>query len=330
MSVSAYPDTRLCRALGISLPIVQAPIGSATTADLAAAVSQAGALGSLALSWRDTGQIRTMLGRLGSLTGRPYAVNLVLEWDMHERLAVCLEEGARIVSLFWGDPRPYVPEVHAAGGRVVHTVGSVEEARQAVDAGVDVIVAQGWEAGGHVRGQVTTMALVPAVVDAVGDVPVVAAGGIADGRGIAAALALGAAGAMLGTRFLVAREADTHLVYREAVCRAGSADAAYMLLFEGGWPNAPHRALVNATYRRWRAAGSPPAGHRPDEGQQVGTRDGMPLALYGDDIPTAGTSGAVGELAMYAGQSAGLVTEVESAGAIVSRLDRQCREVLAS
>lgn len=328
MTAIAYPHTRLCHALGIALPIVQAPIGSATTADLAAAVSRAGALGSLALSWRDTAQIRAMLRRLRSLTERPYAVNLVLEWDMRERLAACLDEGARIVSLFWGDPRPYVPEVHAAGGRVMHTVGSVEEAKRAVDAGVDVIVAQGWEAGGHVRGQVTTMVLVPAVVDAVGDVPVIAAGGIVDGRGIAAALALGAAGAMLGTRFLAAEEADTHRVYREALLQAGSADAAHMLLFEGGWPNAPHRALANATYRRWRAAGSPPAGRRPDEGRPIATRDGLPLTRYSDDIPTTGTSGAVGELAMYAGQGVGLITGIEPAHDIVARLDRQARDVL--
>jgi NAD(P)H-dependent flavin oxidoreductase YrpB (nitropropane dioxygenase family) len=327
--VGVYPHTALFRTLSISLPIVQAPVGSATTVRLAAAVSQAGALGSLALSWRTPGQIRVMLRRLRSLTGRPYAVNLVLEWDMRERLAVCLAEGARVVSLFWGDPRRYVPEVHAAGGRVMHTVGSAEEARRAADAGVDVIVAQGWEAGGHVRGQVTTMALVPAVVDAAGDVPVIAAGGIADGRGIAAALALGAAGAMLGTGFLVAEEADTHQVYRDALCQAGAADAAHMLLFEGGWPNAPHRALANATYRRWRAAGSPPAGGRPDEGQPVATRGGMPLARYGDDIPTTDTEGAVGELAMYAGQSVGLITGIEPARRIVRRLDQQTRDVLA-
>lgn len=330
MTANAYPKTGLCRALGISLPIVQAPIGSATTVDLAAAVSQAGALGSLALSWRGTGQIRAMLRRLSSLTDRPYAVNLVLEWDMQERLAACLDEGARIVSLFWGDPRRYVPTVHAAGGRVMHTVGSTEEARQAVDAGVDVIVAQGWEAGGHVRGQVSTMALVPAVVDAVGgEVPVVAAGGIADGRGIAAALALGAAGAMLGTRFLVAEEADTHRTYRDALRQAGPADAIHMLLFEGGWPNAPHRALANATYRRWRAAGSPPSGSRPGEGQPVATRNGVPLARYGDDIPTADADGAVDQLAMYAGQSVGLITDVEPAHRIVHRLDQQTRDVLA-
>src|SRR6185312_10295977 len=113
---------------------------------------------------------------------RPVAVNLVLAWDPAERLAIALAEGFRVVSLFWGDPAPWIPPVHDAGGLVVVTVGSADDARRAVAAGADVVVAQGWEAGGHVWGDVSTMALVPRVVDAVAPVPVVAAGGIADGR----------------------------------------------------------------------------------------------------------------------------------------------------
>ena len=150
-----------------------------------------------------------------SPTSKPFAVNLVLDWDPAERLAIALHEGVRIVSFFWGDPAPWVEQVHAAGGIVLHTVASAEEARRAADAGVDAVVAQGWEAGGHVWGQVSTLALVPRVVDAVAPLPVVAAGGIADGRGLAAVLALGAGAAWMGTRFLLAEEAATHPVYQE-------------------------------------------------------------------------------------------------------------------
>src|SRR5205823_13579762 len=128
----------------------------------------------------------------------PFGVNLILEWDQRERVEACLAAGARIVSFFWGDPGAYVETVHEAGGFVAHTVATAKEARRAVDQGVDVVVAQGVEAGGHVWGEVTTTVLVPDVVDAVDPVPVVAAGGIADGRGLAAALALGAAGAWMG------------------------------------------------------------------------------------------------------------------------------------
>lgn len=176
--------------------------------------------------------------------------------------------------------------MHAAGALHLHTVGTAEEARRAVDVGVDVVVAQGWEAGGHVWGQVATMALVPAVVDAVQPVPVIAAGGIGDGRGLAAVLVLGAQAGWLGTRFLTAVEAATHDRYRRRVLEAAPEDAVYTRCFDGGWPNAPHRAIRNPTITAWEAAGCPPAPGRPGEGEVVAThRHGRPRLRYGDMIP---------------------------------------------
>ena len=134
----------------------------------------------------------------------------------------------------------------------MHTVGSAADAKRAIDAGVDIVVAQGWEAGGHVRGTVATMPLIPAVVDAVSPAPVVAAGGIADGRGLAAALALGAAGAWIGTRFLASNEASIHPRYRERILQANEADTIYLEdLFDVRWPNAPHRTLRNQIVQTW-------------------------------------------------------------------------------
>ena len=327
----ASSRARVRELLGIELPLVQAPIGSATSVELAASVSEAGALGTLAVSWRGERQMRELLGRLRASTDRPWAVNLVLESDQHGRLEACLEEGARIVSLFWGDPQPYIADVHAAGGVVLHTVGDVEEARRAVDAGADAIIAQGWEAGGHVRGTVATMALVPAVVDAVGgDVPVLAAGGIADGRGLAAALALGAGGAMLGTRFLLTHESDTHGAYRAALSQATITDTVYSTLFDGGWPDAPHRVLRNGTVSAWEQAGCPPSGDRPAEGEVIARRRNRDIARYSDDMPTADTEGEVEDLALYAGQSAGLAAGVEHAGALVRRIAAEADAILAS
>jgi NAD(P)H-dependent flavin oxidoreductase YrpB (nitropropane dioxygenase family) len=316
---------RLCDLLGIEVPLIQAPIGSATSVALAAAVSRAGALGTLALSWREENEIRHMLRRMRG----PYAVNFILEWDMHAKLAAALEEGARIVSLFWGDPTEYANPVHASGALLLQTVGSVDEARRALDAGADVLIAQGWEAGGHVRGETTTLALVPAVVDVAGEVPVVAAGGIADGRGLAAVLALGAAGAMIGTRFLAAEEANTHRRYRELLVAAAPDDAVYTTIFDEGWPNAPHRVLRNRTQRAWEQAGAPPRGSRPGEGEVIATRARRNLIRYADDIPTADTEGAVEELALYAGQSAGIVSAVEPAREIVRSISSEARAILA-
>ena len=188
--------TALTELLGIEAPIVLAPMGGAVTPELAAAVSNAGGLGVIPLSYSTPDEIKSTAGEITALTDRPFGINLILEWDQRERLAAALDAGVPAISLFWGDVSELVPQAHDGGAVVFVSVGSVDEAVRAADAGADVVVAQGWEAGGHVRGTVTTLALVPRVVDAVDPVPVVAAGGIADGRGLAAVLALGAAGAL--------------------------------------------------------------------------------------------------------------------------------------
>ena len=166
-----------CERLGIEIPIIQAPMGGAAGPALAAAVSNAGGLGTLALWGADIQALRKQIRETRALTAKPFAVNLNLEFPQEERLDVCLQEGVPVISLFWRDPSALVPRAKAGGAVVLHTVGTAAEARHAVECGVDVVIAQGWEAGGHVRGTVATMALVPAVVDAVGPVPVMAAGG---------------------------------------------------------------------------------------------------------------------------------------------------------
>jgi nitronate monooxygenase len=322
-------DTSFCRLAGIELPIIQAPIGGITTPALAAAVSEAGGLGTLSITWREPEALRALLRETRALTAKPFAVNLVLEWDPAERLAIALEEGVKIVSFFWGDHAPWVETVHAAGGIVLHTVASAAEARRAAAAGVDAVVAQGWEAGGHVWGEVSTLTLVPRVVDAVDPLPVVAAGGIADGRGLAAVLALGAGAAWMGTRFLLAEEAATHPVYREALIAAGETDTAHSELFDGGWPHAPLRALRNTTWQAWHDAGEPPPGSRPGEGEIVASgEDGRDILRYDSDAPVAGAGGDVAALVLYAGQGVGLARGVQPAAAIVREVAEEAARVL--
>jgi nitronate monooxygenase len=322
-------QTAFTRLLGLTVPIVQAPIGGVSTPALAAAVSNAGALGMLSITWREQDRLRALLRETRGLTSRPFGVNLVLAWDPQERLAIALEEGVRIVSFFWGDPAPYVRLVHDAGALVFHTVGSADEARRAVDSGVDVVVAQGWEAGGHVWGQVGTLALVPQVVDAVTPVPVIAAGGIADGRGLAAALALGAAGAWIGTRFLLAEEAATHPVYQERLINASETSTVYGTLFDGGWPNAPLRALRNTTVMAWEAAGRPAPGHRPGEGETIAHNElGQPVPRYDSTAPVVGASGDIEAMCLYAGQGVGLARRVQPAAAIVEEIAREAKAII--
>ncbi len=324
-------NMNLCGKLGISVPIVQAPMGGATCPALAAAVSNAGGLGMLALSWTDPEGIRRQIRETKALTDRPFGINLVLEWDQQERLAACLEEGVPIVSFFWGDPAPLIGQVKASGALVMQTVASSEEARRAADSGADIIVAQGWEAGGHVWGEVSTLALVPRVVDAVAPVPVVAAGGIADGRGVAAALMLGASGVWIGTRFLAAAEAAIHPKYRELLFAAAETDTTYSRVFDGGWPNAPHRTLRNSTVEVWEAAGYPEPGNRPGEGEVLArspTRG--EYVRYASMTPSPDAEGRIEELSLWAGQGVGLVTRRQPAAEIVDDLMREAHSALQS
>jgi NAD(P)H-dependent flavin oxidoreductase YrpB (nitropropane dioxygenase family) len=327
--MSARLQTHFCRRLGLTAPVVQAPVGSAATPELAAAVSNAGGLGTLALSWTPPESVRQRIRATRALTERPFGVNLVLEWDQHERLLACAEEQVAEVSTFWGDPHPYVEAIHAGGALHLHTVGSADEARRAVEAGVDAVVAQGWEAGGRVRGEVATMALVPAVVDAVRPVPVLAAGGVADGRGLAAILALGAEAAWVGTRFLLAHEANVHDEWRSRIRAASETATVYSTLFDRGWPDAPHRTLRNSTVRAWERAGRPAAPGRPGEGEVVAhSPDGSRLYRYGPEPASPGTRGDVEALALYAGQSAGIVKQLLPAAAIVDELTSDAADAL--
>jgi nitronate monooxygenase len=323
--------TALCEVLQIEIPIIQAPMGVATPA-LVAAVSNAGGLGMLGMgNLRDTKDIRRVIAETRRLTDRPFGANLILrgQAETAERLAACLEAGVPVISFFWDDPSPYIAPVHAAGSLVTYTVASAEDARRAVEAGVDVVVTQGWEAGGHVRGQVATLPLVPRVVDAVAPIPVVAAGGIADGRGMAAALALGAAGVWMGTRFLMSDEAATHPVHRNLLRQAQEIDTVYTSLFDVGWPGAPHRALRNSTIREWEAAGRPPSGQRPGEGEVLGhSPEREPIVRYRSLTPGVDTTGNVEAMSLYAGQSAGLVTQSQPAGNIVRAVAEEAIRVV--
>jgi NAD(P)H-dependent flavin oxidoreductase YrpB (nitropropane dioxygenase family) len=322
--------TVLCERLGIELPIIQAPMGGAVGPALAAAVSNAGGLGMLA-PWRATVDlVRRQIGETRALTSRPFGVNLNLEFPQEERLAACLDEGVPVISFFWRDPSPLVPRAKAGGAIVLHTIGSAADAKRAVDCGVDIVVAQGWEAGGHVRGTVATMPLIPTVVDTVSPAPVVAAGGIADGRGLAAALALGAGGAWIGTRFLASHEATIHPRYRDRLLQANENDTVFLEnLFDIHWPNAPHRVLRNQTVEAWEAAGRPPSGNRPGEGEVIATaRSNRQIVRYQSYTPGTDAEGDIDALSLWAGQSVGLVSKLQSAGDIVREIADEAEVIL--
>ncbi len=191
-----------------------------------------------------------------------------------------------------------------------------------VGCGVDIVVAQGWEAGGHVRSGVATLPLVPAEVDAVAPVPVIAAGGIGDARGVAAVLVLGAQAALLGTRFLLADEMPIHGEYRNRLTAATETDAEwYTTLYEVGWPDASHRAIHNSTAEMWEAAGQPAPGNRPREGEVIAHfASGESIVRYEPAPPMVGTTGESEPLSVWAGQSVALAKQRQPAAEIVAEL----------
>jgi NAD(P)H-dependent flavin oxidoreductase YrpB (nitropropane dioxygenase family) len=321
--------TAACEALGIEVPIIQAPMQGVVGPPLVAAVSNAGGLGMLVPWAGDAAALRRDLREIRALTSKPFGVNLNLSFPIDKLLDLCLDEGVPIISIFWGDPTAATARAKAGGAVVMHTVATAEDAKQAVDCGVDMVVAQGWEAGGHVRGTVTTMALVPAVVDAVAPVPVIAAGGIADGRGLAAALALGASAAWIGTRFLASDEAPIHGDYLDRIIAAGADDTVYSQdLFDIGWTDAPHRVLHNSTVAQWQAAGCPPPGARPGEGEVIVTSDSLgPVVRYQSDTPPSDGAGEIDAMALWAGQGVGLVKARQPAGDIVREINDQAEAV---
>lgn len=209
--------------LGMKYPIVQGGMTWAGTGQLAAAVSEAGGLGIIGTGYWRAERVREEIRRAKSLTDKPFGVNVMLmSRYIREVFDVILEEEVAVVATGAGDPSPFIEELHAKGILVIPVVPSVSLAKMMEKKGVDAVVAEGMESGGHI-GMLTTMALVPQVVDAV-DIPVIAAGGIGDGRGVAAAFMLGAVGVQMGTRFLTTTESEVHRNFKDAVLKAKDID----------------------------------------------------------------------------------------------------------
>ena len=298
---------------------MQAPVGPAAIPELVRAVTAAGALGSLAASWTPLAALREQVRSLRTALDAPFCVNLVLAFDQRERLKLALDEGAPLIFFSWGVDRDLIRIVHEAGAFVLVQVGDLLAANAAAEAGADALVVQGIEAGGHVQAARPLGELLREIKPRI-RLPLVAAGGVADPASIREALGAGADAIACGTAFLAADEADVHPTYLARLVAATPADTVLTTLFDGGWPNAPHRVITNTTVTTWEAAGKPPPGGRPGEGERVAVRGGKQVIRYDDSQPTRDTAGEVALMAMYAGTSVGAVTRREPATAIVERL----------
>lgn len=316
-----YAPNALNTMLGLDVPIVQAPIGPAATPALVNAVASSGGLGMFAGSALGPEQLKAALSEISPANLRRCGVNIINAMPGDTLLKVALDAGVHIISFFWGIQADLIKHAKAAGAIVMQTIGSPGEVKPAIDAGADILVAQGWEAGGHVWGKTSTLALVPACAALAGQTPVIAAGGIANNATFKAALAMGAAGVWMGTRFLASEESGAHDHYKERLVDAGAADTYHGVLYDVGWPDAPARSLANSTLKTWQQAGCPEGAARPGSADIV-ARDGSgkPLPRYFVDIPTQKTTGDVEAMAQYAGQSVAQITNVLPASDIIKQI----------
>ena len=326
--------TRFCELFGIEYPIVCAGMGGVALASLAAAVSEAGGLGTIALAGFSAKGIHDQIAAARKITAKPIVVNVLIPFLRPGTFEALASEPISAVTLFWGDPAEHIPACKSLRLKVIWQCGSADEALAAKRAGADAIIAQGFEAGGHVRGVVTTFALVPEVRDAIGDLPMLAAGGITDGRGLAAALALGADGAVFGTRFAASDESDAHPAYKQALLSAHASDTLHTKLYDVGWPDAAHRVIRTPLVEAWERAGRPESGHRPHEGETKGrlkrTDVELPVVNYSVTPPSESVEGDISGLPFYAGHSVSLVKTIAPAGEIVRAIAREAVDAIAS
>ena len=312
--------TPICTLLGIEHPIVLGGMGGATSPELVAAVSAAGGLGVLGSTRQNPEELARDAAAIRAATTCPFGLNLLLFLERPGQYDALLAARPKVISTAWAaleqDLGGYVARAHAVGALAMHMVSTVAEAKAAARAGVDIIVAQGTEGGGHI-GLMGTMPLVPMVVSAVAPIPVLAAGGVADGRGLAAALALGADGVLLGTRFLATDEAPIAKGFKQAILDSDGHDTLVTDIPDvasgNTWPGAYVRVRRNRFIEEWMGRDNELRRRRAEVSAQL-----REAAQAGD--PDRG--------AVMIGQTAGLIDRIEPAADLVRRISRDAEAIL--
>ena len=300
---------RICELLGIEYPIIQGGMAWVATAELAAAVSNAGGLGFIAAGGAPADVVREQIKKARTLTDKPFGVNVMLMSPFSDEvMEVVIEEKPAVVATGAGNPGKYIERLKEAGIKIMPVIASVAMAKRMEKAGADAVIAEGTEAGGHI-GELTTMVLTPQVVDAV-SIPVVSAGGYADSRGTKAAFALGADGIQVGTRFICSTECIAHENYKNAVLKAGDTDTVVTGKISGG---APVRCIKNKMTREYVAKER--AGATPADLEEY-TLGSLRRSVFEGDSSNG---------SLMAGQVAGMCNEIKPAKEIIEKLFEDCK-----
>jgi NAD(P)H-dependent flavin oxidoreductase YrpB (nitropropane dioxygenase family) len=324
-------STSITRTFGLTTPIVNAGMAMVARPALAAAVCEAGGLGTIGSDINPPDVLRDLVRQTKTLTKRPFGVDLIGDFVTDEHLSVLIEEQVTLVIFFWTLPTlEHLERLKQAGIKVWIQVGRVAEAEQAAALGADALIVQGAEAGGHNRAEASTMTLFPRIRRRFPALPLLAAGGIVDGRTMAAALVLGAAAVWCGSRFLASEEAEAHDTYKDRVLSADVGDTAILSIYGPEWPGQAMRAIVNDGARL--ALGREREAIEDAKGEIIGSTvlNGQPIPVprYSAILPTRDFDGDIEQACLTAGQSAGNINEILPAGEIVRRMTSEAKAAL--
>ncbi|TIR19577.1 MAG: nitronate monooxygenase [Mesorhizobium sp.] len=324
-------STCITRDFGLATPIVNAGMAMIARPALAAAVCEAGGLGTIGSDINPPHVLRELIRKTRALTKRPFGVDLIGDFVTDEHISVLVEEQVMLAIFFWTLPTSeHVERLKQAGIKLWMQVGRVTEAEQAVALGAEALIVQGAEAGGHNRAEASTMTLFPRIRRRFPGLRLLAAGGIVDGTTMAAALALGADAVWCGSRFLASKEAEAHDAYKDRVLAADVGDTAILSIYGPEWPDQLMRAIVNDGARA--ALGRETQATKDAEGQFIGSTvlngQTVPVPRYSAILPTPDFNGDIEQACLTAGQSAGNIDEILPAGEIVRRMTAEANSVL--
>ena len=313
-------------------PIWNAGMGAGMAGpELVNGISKAGGFGVLGVGGLPSNVISELVKKTRQLTSQPFGANIILPMSNGQDIASCFDEKVEVIVLFWGDPQPFVKDAHKRGVFLVTQCGDVEEASTAASNGVDAIIIQGIEAGGHVKGEIELSLFLEEAHRELGKIPLIAAGGISSGKEIAKFLTKRKARAVsLGTRFAASTEARASNTYKESLVASSSKDTVLTSLYNVGWRDAKHRVIRTKSYEDWVLQGSPASGSREDEGMRIGKikigSEEVDIPKYSVYPPILGFEGDERELPFYAGQSVQGIQKIESIGKIVEQLVKEMQE----
>jgi enoyl-[acyl-carrier protein] reductase II len=319
--------TRITEQYGLKVPFINAGMAFVATAPLVRAVCSAGGMGMLGSAAMPPDVLQAAIRDIKAVDPASYGITIIARFSAIEHIEVCIEEKVPVVVFFWDDPPDdWLSRLRTGGSHIWFQVGSVAEARAARRRGAQALVVQGSEAGGHNRAGAATFSLLPAVIDAIDSIPVVAAGGIADGRAVAAALALGAEAVWVGTRLIASFEANAHPEYKNRVVAAGVEDTARHLIFGPEFPDASTRGLRNRIVREWERRDDPPPykvvseSELPVIGQARFYGQEFPMKRFCGFPPTPQFTGDLEEMSLLAGESVGQTKRLMSVADIIDEM----------